>query len=72
MKRILSIVMLFAIIMSMTVFTGCGTCSHTNTETVNVVKATCEKVGYSGDTKCVDCQEIISLLVAITKTQANT
>ena len=30
-------------------------CSHENTELRNVVTATCQKKGYSGDTYCLDC-----------------
>ncbi|MBQ5932182.1 MAG: leucine-rich repeat protein, partial [Lachnospiraceae bacterium] len=36
-----------------------STCSHSNTETVNIVTATCTDDGYSGDVKCKDCGEII-------------
>ncbi|MBQ6025928.1 MAG: leucine-rich repeat protein [Lachnospiraceae bacterium] len=36
-----------------------STCSHSNTETVNIVTATCTDDGYSGDVRCKDCGEII-------------
>ena len=34
-------------------------CSHTNTTLINVVEATCTSAGYTGDTYCEDCEEII-------------
>lgn len=35
-------------------------CPHANTEVVGKVDATCEQEGYTGDTKCTDCGEIIA------------
>ncbi|MCM1305562.1 MAG: hypothetical protein NC306_15895, partial [Butyrivibrio sp.] len=35
-------------------------CDHENTELRNVVTATCQKKGYSGDTYCLDCGELLA------------
>ena len=52
--------MLIALTASMC--SGCaGNCSHTNTEVVNKTKVSCREEGYSGDTKCLDCGEIITI-----------
>ena len=34
-------------------------CEHKNTEIRNAVEATCEHTGYSGDTYCKDCGELL-------------
>ena len=34
---------------------GSNTCAHTNTEIRDVVSATCQAGGYTGDTYCLDC-----------------
>lgn len=34
--------------------------NHKHTETINTVPPTCQQEGYSGDTACLDCGEIIS------------
>ncbi len=36
------------------------TCTHTNTEVRNAKSATCTETGYTGDTYCIDCGELIS------------
>ena len=36
-----------------------GLCRHENTSIINAVDATCTETGYTGDTKCLDCGEII-------------
>lgn len=35
-------------------------CSHNNTTVIGKVDATCEAGGYTGDTKCVDCEKILA------------
>ncbi len=35
-------------------------CIHTDTEVRNVKSATCTETGYTGDTYCIDCGELIS------------
>lgn len=35
-------------------------CDHKNTELRNVAAATCQKKGYSGDTYCLDCGELLA------------
>ena len=37
-----------------------GACIHSNTELRNAVAATCTEEGYTGDTYCVDCGELIA------------
>lgn len=34
-------------------------CSHTNTEKVGIVEASCKQAGYTGNTKCKDCGTVI-------------
>lgn len=34
--------------------------NHVNTETVNAKEATCSENGYTGDTKCKDCGQIVA------------
>ncbi len=48
------IILLFVLFL----LTGCA-CKHEETRLVNVVAATCQKEGYSGDTFCVECGEVI-------------
>ena len=36
------------------------TCKHTDTVVKNVISATCAKNGYTGDTYCAECDELIS------------
>lgn len=40
-------------------------CRHTNTITVNQKEATCVEEGYTGDTKCMDCGQVISCVEKI-------
>lgn len=35
-------------------------CDHENTELRNVVASTCQQKGYSGDTYCLDCGELLT------------
>ncbi len=37
-----------------------SSCTHTNTEVRNAKSATCTETGYTGDTYCIDCGELIS------------
>ena len=48
---------------SITVYTQAETvqCTHTNTSLQNKIDATCTSGGYTGDTVCNDCNEVISL-----------
>ena len=39
---------------------GKTTCTHANTELRNAASATCTKAGYTGDTYCKDCGELVS------------
>ncbi len=39
---------------------GGSACAHTNIETRNATAATCTSDGYTGDTYCTDCGELIS------------
>ncbi|MBQ7962389.1 MAG: leucine-rich repeat protein [Clostridia bacterium] len=38
----------------------CGECQHENTEIRNAVAVTCLENGYTGDTYCTDCEELIT------------
>ena len=40
--------------------TEATTCTHSNTELRNAASATCTKAGYTGDTYCKDCGELVS------------
>ncbi len=42
-------------------------CEHTNTEVKNAKEATCTEAGYTGDTVCKDCQEVVTQGTAIDK-----
>lgn len=44
-------------------------CAHENTEVRNKVESTCEKEGYSGDTYCIDCENLLSVGEVIPKTE---
>ena len=35
-------------------------CEHEKTELRNAVAATCQQKGYSGDTYCLDCGELLA------------
>lgn len=47
-------------------------CSHTNTEIKNAKDATCAEEGYTGDTYCSDCGELIASGETIDKTTEHT
>ena len=38
----------------------CGECQHENTEIRNTVAVTCLENGYTGDTYCTDCEQLIT------------
>ena len=42
-------------------------CEHTNTEVQNAKEATCTEAGYTGDTVCKDCQEVVTQGTVIDK-----
>lgn len=52
---------IWVILLLAAVLTACGKkeCSHKNQETVGAVPATCTAKGYTGETKCLDCGEVI-------------
>ncbi len=52
-------ILLLLLVCLMLALTACG-CKHEQTELRNVVEATCTQAGYSGDTVCVECQEIMT------------
>ena len=43
-------------------------CEHKNTAVENAVDATCTTAGYTGDVRCLDCNEIITVGTAIPAT----
>ena len=43
-------------------------CQHENTTLVNASKPTCKYDGYSGDTQCVDCGDLISVGAVVPST----
>lgn len=36
-------------------------CTHANRETKNALEATCTEAGYSGDTYCLDCGQLLHI-----------
>ena len=46
--------------------TGSTSCTHANTELRNAASAACTKAGYTGDTYCKDCGELVSKGKSIT------
>ena len=55
MKKGLLLLLILAVALTLT---ACG-CKHENTEVQGAVEATCTQEGYTGNTVCVDCDEVV-------------
>lgn len=61
--------LMIVIIICCSIFlTGCE-CKHSKTEVVNAAAATCVQVGYSGDTVCVKCNEVVESGEQVSRTE---
>lgn len=62
-KSISVYLLLFAALL---VLSGCGRlCKHKNIEVVNKTEATCKSQGYTGDTMCTKCGELLEKGIAV-------
>ena len=60
MKNLKKILFLLVIVVAvLAAFTSCGKCKHANTELKNEKAATCTADGYTGDTVCSSCGEVV-------------